>query len=616
MSTLVVLLIMMICSPPMVAEAFAPPPSSSRVIFATKTQHHDTSSSKGVHLRASLRDLVNSSSSPGGNKQSDDDEVDAANDYRTSSSSSISGSYSHGLSYSKYAANTNFRSRNIYGTGSNDMDGQYTTNVDTAEEERGLLNADNRISTFSFASNVQSSGSQGILSGIDEEENEEEEEEDRFEEVMSAALSDDISTNEEEEEKEESTVSSKQQQETVSKTKFDYNKEMIADNHVGMVGINYSKRKSPFPTRKRFVISDEKDERFGLHSDRLGTFSFSSSSTTKSSAAASRSSPSASAQSMKVTAGNIFSDEDDNNNFNDDELGVDNFHNNINVNKRDISDEASTNRRPEVANSLFDIRGQDSISSNGLDNHFDRLETFSKGQQQLVGDSIGRSTSFGRRRVPQSATGGGRSSSSSSDASRTSSSSLDDRDNHNDRLEAFSFGAAKPSSSSSSSGSTTETNNIKSTTEYKQSTTSKQDEEYSTKMIDKYAQVYSFGITNNNKKGSLSSIASSVSIKTRNDRINEVKERTDPKRLHPDGMNVPRMNKKGDVMSFSNTGGKPNIFERIDLAKEEGGADEGGGNVDGGGASVEDKNVLSVDDEGYKGGNLILEKDDETDSIK
>jgi len=47
--------------------------------------------------------------------------------------------------------------------------------------------------------------------------------------------------------------------------------------------------------------------------------------------------------------------------------------------------------------------------------------------------------------------------------------------------------------------------------------------------------------------------ASSVSIKTRNDRIKDIKEATDPRLIHPDGQNVPRLNRKGNIMSMSST---------------------------------------------------------------
>ncbi|KAL3780660.1 hypothetical protein ACHAWO_004141 [Cyclotella atomus] len=63
---------------------------------------------------------------------------------------------------------------------------------------------------------------------------------------------------------------------------------------------------------------------------------------------------------------------------------------------------------------------------------------------------------------------------------------------------------------------------------------------------------------------SLSSLASSLSTTTRNDRISRIKAQNDPRTLHPDGMNVPRLNKGGFVMSMSGREGKKNIFQRID----------------------------------------------------
>ena len=67
----------------------------------------------------------------------------------------------------------------------------------------------------------------------------------------------------------------------------------------------------------------------------------------------------------------------------------------------------------------------------------------------------------------------------------------------------------------------------------------------------------------------LSSIASSVNVKSHNDRIKDIKEATDPRLLHPDGMNVPRLNSKGGVMMLSGTGGRLNIFQRIDMATKQ-----------------------------------------------
>ena len=63
---------------------------------------------------------------------------------------------------------------------------------------------------------------------------------------------------------------------------------------------------------------------------------------------------------------------------------------------------------------------------------------------------------------------------------------------------------------------------------------------------------------------SLSSLASAVSIKSRNDRIQEIKAKNDPRLLHPDGMNTPRLNSKGDVMSIGSADGKPSVFQRIE----------------------------------------------------
>ena len=83
--------------------------------------------------------------------------------------------------------------------------------------------------------------------------------------------------------------------------------------------------------------------------------------------------------------------------------------------------------------------------------------------------------------------------------------------------------------------------------------------------LDTRFQVYSAP-----QKCSLSSLASSLATKSRADRIKEIQIKTDPKLLHPDGMNVPRLNAKGDVMSMSSTTGGMNVFERIeaDLANQ------------------------------------------------
>ncbi|KAL7427209.1 hypothetical protein ACHAXM_000747 [Skeletonema potamos] len=105
--------------------------------------------------------------------------------------------------------------------------------------------------------------------------------------------------------------------------------------------------------------------------------------------------------------------------------------------------------------------------------------------------------------------------------------------------------------------------------------------------LDTRSQVY----TPPQTKGSLSSLASSLKTKSRADRIKEIKILTDPKLLHPDGMNIPRLNAKGDVMSMSSTTGRMNVFERIeaDLANK---SQDGGSGGDSGGEIVAEKEVM------------------------
>jgi len=457
----------------------------------------------------SLRDLVSSSD----DDNSRDDSVNA--DDRT-----------FGLSYSKYS-DTSFRSRNVFGTGSND---------DTYDEEAGL-NAD-RLNTFSFASNSQQSGSQGILSGED----------DLVEEDTSKDLDLDVAAIKEELD----TEDIKQQPNT-------RNPELAADNFMNAVGINYSKRTS-FPSREINEVSDEKDEK-GLHGDRLSTFSFS--------ASQQPSSLGPRAVNKLQTTQNQVGRNDDGSPSPSNQLGVDNFHGNINLNVR--KDTAPANR-PAPAE--------------GLDNHYDRLSTYSKGQRP---DGDAQSSEV--RRV--SVGSGGVNPSLS-----------------NDRLGTFSFGNVAPNSGSTSSQGTTSTNNPLPNTpnESKPPQYGKQVEPpIKSNQFDKIDQVFSQA---SSEKGSLSSLASSVSVKTRSERIKDIKKATDPRLLHPDGQDVPRLNSKGDVMSFSKVTQRPSIFERIELANEDfEGDDNEGGDKD---TDKEKKDVYSVDDSEYDGGNLILDKDDDT----
>ena len=224
----------------------------------------------------------------------------------------------------------------------------------------------------------------------------------------------------------------------------------------------------------------------------------------------------------------------------------------------------------------------------GLDNHFDRLSTYSKGQRP-----DGDMPSSDVRRV--SVGSGGVNPSLS-----------------NDRLGTFSFGNTASNSGSTSSQGTSASKPLPNTPN--ESIKPPQYEKHEEPPIkrdkfDKIDQVFSQA---SSEKGSLSSLASSVSVKTRSERIKDIKKATDPRLLHPDGQDIPRLNSKGDVMSFSRASQRPSIFERIELANEDlevGDKDEEG-DAD---TDKEKKDVFSVDDSEYDGGNLILDKDDDTD---
>ena len=149
-------------------------------------------------------------------------------------------------------------------------------------------------------------------------------------------------------------------------------------------------------------------------------------------------------------------------------------------------------------------------------------------------------------------------------------------DNHGDRLGTFSFASG---GSGGGGGGPQSKKNMKKTVksapivkeeseESKAFTTTAADNNDGIVTNESYSQVYTPP-----QKGSLSSLASSLATKTRADRIQEIKTLTDPKLLHPDGMNVPRLNAKGDVMSMSSTTGRKNIFERIDLTNFQEGSD-------------------------------------------
>lgn len=127
-------------------------------------------------------------------------------------------------------------------------------------------------------------------------------------------------------------------------------------------------------------------------------------------------------------------------------------------------------------------------------------------------------------------------------------------DNHNDRLGTFSFAPVCPPSK-------------------------RADKKYGRRIAEEPVEpttklVHRKILRGPPRKASLSSIASTVSTKTRNDRIREAIERTDPRLVHPDGINVPRVNRGGCVMSFSSTGGRAGLSQRMDRVEPELGVEE------------------------------------------
>jgi len=347
-----------------------------------------------------------------------------------------------------------------------------------------------------------------------------------------------------------------------------------------MGGINYSRRKS-FPDRQKGKISDEEDQ-LGLHKDRLSTFSFSANQPV-----VKKSQPSpgededdaadAEDESNLPVARNIDND--------DPSFGVDNFHNNIDIN---MSKTASPTSRPDP-NAIPD----------GQTNHADRLSTFSLSAKEEKEDQpvdAPSSTGFGGS-LP--------------------------RDNSNQvdrRLGTFSFASADPKSGSSTGKGTSYSSPLpsasdsnsqppRSITQSKQRTNTSKDSKITKQPVSPH-EVYSAASP---QKGSLSSIASSVSIKSRNDRIEEIKARNDPKLLHPDGMNTPRLNSKGDVMSFSSTKGVPNIFQRIEKTNQ-GNVEDG---LSKGGKGMND-NFLSKGGGGIEKGNdsSLKESTNDNESIR
>jgi hypothetical protein len=318
--------------------------------------------------------------------------------------------------------------------------------------------------------------------------------------------------------------------------------DVAADNFNNMVGTFYSKRK--FPSRERGRISDARDER-GLHGDRLSTFSFSSSQPVPKKNTV--------VPEEEYFAGESSDDIPSDVGGADPSFGVDNFHNQIEISMR----------KPSQAS-----RPDPSFNPDGLDNHADRLSTFSLSttREDAPGSSGAKSVSSGGG-APLRAV------------------------NHDDRLGTFSFASTDPQSGSTSVGGTSASSPLPDAGESNiRPPGTKAAEGAGPSGGSNGYIITGVGLASSSpdrarapparRGGSLSSIASSVSIKSRNDRIRDIKEATDPKLLHPDGMNVSRLNSKGNVMTLSGTGGRMNIFQRIDKAEREIGIDDGDGASD------------------------------------
>ena len=133
-----------------------------------------------------------------------------------------------------------------------------------------------------------------------------------------------------------------------------------------MVGINYSKR-TRFPNRTRGKISDEEDQ-LGLNRDRLSTFSFSDNRP----AAARRSRPPIPGEEGDGADAGEEGDGADppavagrDRRGDDRSFGVDNFHNNVNIDR-------SATKLGSLAG-----RAEPAAASDRQTNHADRLSTFS-----------------------------------------------------------------------------------------------------------------------------------------------------------------------------------------------------------------------------------------------
>lgn len=455
------------------------------------------------------------------------------------------------------------------------------------DDEKGLYS--DRLSAFSFATNAprsQSQGGGGTSTAVHEIDDDDDDlENNALPEETALDSKGDMRIDETKfQEKTTSTSGVGTRKNTILMTD-DY----AADNFNSMVGTFYSKQK--FPSREKGKISDTMDER-GLHGDRLSTFSFSSSSANNAFSFATLRSPKSQSErfssNIVVEEGGMINEDVLKVNENENDIGDDTAlyravidEEDDGVNNAMLVDDFNSMVGTFYSKQKFPSREKrkfvDDTDEKGL--HGDRLSTFSFSSVQpklktttpsptdedddvgavpddddeiLPGSSDERSFASTLDRLPPTASPIKRTSTAMNEAD---SPSLFNTVNHNDRLGTFSFASTDPHSGSTSSKGTSASSPLVSASDSKITPPQSRPKD-SNPVLDKSAH-----------KGSLSSIASSVSIKSRNDRIKDIKDATDPKLLHPDDMNIPRLNSKGDVMTLSSTGGRLNIFQRIDNVK-------------------------------------------------
>ncbi|KAL7538353.1 hypothetical protein ACHAWF_006059 [Thalassiosira exigua] len=502
-----------------------------------------SSLSSSTALRASLRELLESSdSAEGGSDEGRDGEGDSPSSSssprrsRDSTPDDSNENFRRLVNYSRSKfVETKFRTRSAYGTGSDD----------DSDAEGWLLQ--DRYAPFSFATSKKGarSGSEGGSSAA----------------TASGARGEDVGTLDDDVEAdevaEEANEGGEGDEEKADGEKgggagygYDYDDySMVADDPYDMVGVSYSRRK--FPVRESRGTNNDEDDQLGLHSDRLSTFSFSERGTPpeRIRTAGTEADPGANVASGAggASGGGEAASKKAKPNPEDIPFAVDDHLGNINLATNRLASFAESTRRKSVPD--------------GLDDHGDRLSTFSLSAANEA-----------KKSMPSVGSRGGDAEADGDDEEEEGRTTREEEANHDDRLGTFSFASTDPRSGSAPSRGASSASSLFDPSDGVKppgssgATVSGEDVSFEcppneAKLLDRRPRPVGGG-------SSLASLASSVSTKTRNDRIREVRKRTDPKLLHPDGMNVPRLNARGDVMSFSGSSGRPNIFQRIEEANQ------------------------------------------------